>query len=171
MSIVTGLADRLLFAAGLVLFLQIPQFIDHYTQRYAGYHQALADSVRQYQDSADAHYGGDLPLMIHEFETAQAPAMRDMGAKMQRERRLLDEMTAGLARLRSGSLPAQIAQLARDYDSPLLRATFEDFEPGLPFTQEAAVCGLVGGILASGLFNLLIWPLRRLFSHRPMVRV
>ncbi len=171
MKIVTGLADRLLFAAGLLLFLQIPQFIDHYTQRYAGYRQALADSVQQYQDSANAHYDGDLRLMIHEFETAQAPAMRDMGRKMDGDRVRLDEMTSGLATLRAGSLPARVAQLARDYDSPLLRATFDDYKPGLPFTIDAAVCGLVGGILASALFNLLVWPLRRLFDRRPVVRV
>ena len=171
MKIVTGLADRLLFAAGLLLFLQIPQFIDHYTQRYAGYRQALADSVQQYQASADVHYDGDLQLMIHEFETAAAPAMRDMGRKMDGERMRLDEMTAGLATLRSGSLPARIAQVARGYDSPLLRATFEDFKPGLPLTVDAAICGLAGGILASALFNLLIWPLRRLIDRRPLLRV
>jgi hypothetical protein len=129
MKIVTGLLDRLLFAAGLILFLQIPQFIDHYTQRYAGYRQALADSVQQYQTSATAHYDGDLRLMIHEFQNADAPAMRDMGRKMERERVRLDEMTAGLAVLRGGSLPAKLAHLAQDIDMPLARATFEDYRP------------------------------------------
>jgi hypothetical protein len=171
MKIVTGLLDRLLFAAGLILFLQIPQFIDHYTQRYAGYRQALADSVQQYQTSATAHYDGDLRLMIHEFQNADAPAMRDMGRKMERERVRLDEMTAGLAVLRGGSLPAKLAHLAQDIDMPLARATFEDYKPGLPLTLDAAVCGLFGGVFASLLFNLLVWPLRRLFDRRPVVRI
>lgn len=171
MKIVTGLFDRLLFAAGLLLFLQIPQFIDHYTQRYAGYWQALSDSVQQYQASADTHYDGDLQLMIHEFEIAEAPAMRDMGKKMSGERQRLNEMTAGLATLRGGSLPDKLIQLAEDFDTPLLRATLQDYKPGLPFTMDAAICGLIGGILASGLFNLLVWPLRRLFDRRPVVRV
>src|SRR5690606_19743805 len=136
MKIVTGLLDRLLFVAGFLLFLQIPQFIDHYTQRYAGYRQALADSVQQYQSSADVHYGGDLGLMIHEFETAAAPAMRDMGTKMDRERARLDEMTAGLTVLRTGSLPEKLALLAQDFDTPLLQATFDDYRPGLPLTVD-----------------------------------
>ncbi len=171
MKIVTGLLDRLLFAAGLVLFLQIPQFIDHYTQRYAGYRQAVADSVQQYQTSADTHYEGDLRLMIHEFQNAETPAMRDVGRKMDRERLKLDEMTAGLAVLRTGSLPAKLAHLATDIDMPLARATFEDYKPGLPLTLDAAICGLVGGIFASLLFNLLLWPVRRLTDRRPTVRI
>ena len=171
MKIVTGLLDRMLFAAGLILFLQIPQFIDHYTQRYAGYRQALADSVQQYQTSADTHYAGDLQLMIHEFESADAAAMRDMGLKMRRERVRLDQMTSGLVVLRTGSLPAKLVHLARDLDLPLARATLEDYKPGLPLTLHAAICGLVGGVFASLLFNLLLWPLRKLSNRRPVVRI
>ncbi len=173
MRIVTGLLDRLLFAVGLIVFMQVPQFIDHYTQRFGGYHQALSDSVAQYQRSADAHYNGDLRMMIHEFEVADAPAMRDMGRKMDGERIRLDQMTEGLQILENGGLAAKFAYLAQDLDVPLARATLDAYRPGLPMTIDAAICGLIGGILASALFNLLTWPLRRVFARRrgPMTSV
>ena len=82
MRLITGLLDRLLFAAGLALFLQIPQFIDHYTQRYGGYRQSVADSVAEYQRSADQHYGGNLEIMTQDFRTDDKPAMREMGDKI-----------------------------------------------------------------------------------------
>ncbi|MEW6166215.1 MAG: DUF2937 family protein [Pseudomonadota bacterium] len=171
MKLVTGLLDRLLFAAGLVAFLQIPQFIDHYTQRFAGYRQALAASVAEYQRSADLHYGGNLDTMIQDFRTDPKPALRETGDKIHRESRRLDEMTEGLKVLRAGPLHAKLWYLVRDIDVPIARATLEDFRPGLPLTLEALAWGLVGGVLASLLFNLLVWPLRRVAQPQRELRI
>ncbi len=167
MNLITGLLDRLLFTAGLLVFLQIPQFIDHYTQRYAGYHQALADSVGEYQQSADAHYEGDLVLMIHDFKADDKAAMRDLGGKMERDRNRLQQMTAGLDVLRGDSLVDKLVYLGTDLDRDIARATLDDFSPGLPLTPDALICGLIGGILISGLLNILLWIARQFGPRRP----
>lgn len=171
MSLVTGLLDRLLFAAALILFMQIPQFVDHYTQRFGGYRQAVAASVADYERSADLHYEGNLALMIHEFKADERPAVRDLGNKMERERHLLDEMTDGLAILEQAPLIDKLWYLARRIDMPIARATFDAFTPGLPLNLDALVCGLTGSVLVSALFNLLLWPLRRLASRQPELRI
>ncbi|TJY61075.1 DUF2937 family protein [Sinimarinibacterium sp. CAU 1509] len=167
MNLITGLLDRLLFTAGLLVFLQIPQFVDHYTQRYAGYHQAVADSVAEYQLSADAHYDGDLGLMIHDFNSDDKAAMRDMGGKMERDRDRLQRMTAGLTVLRGSSLIDKLVFLGEDLDRDIARATLEDFTPGLPLSSDALICGLIGGITVSGLLNILLWIGRQLGTRRP----
>ncbi len=167
MNLITGLLDRLLFTAGLLVFLQIPQFVDHYTQRYAGYHQAVADSVAEYQLSADAHYGGDLVLMIHDFKVDDKAAMREMGSKMERDRDHLLRMTAGLTVLRGDSLIDKLVFLAADLDHDIAGATLQDFSPGLPLTADALICGLIGGISISGLLNILLWIGRQLGTRRP----
>src|SRR3546814_12194840 len=41
MRVLLAIIDRLLFAAGFALAMQLPQFVDSYTQRYGGYPQAL----------------------------------------------------------------------------------------------------------------------------------
>ena len=171
MKLIAGLLDRLLFAAGLALFLQIPQFVDHYTQRLGGYRQSLTDAVAQYQRSADRHYGGDLDAMTSDFRVNDTPAMRDMGDKIFADRRKLDELTRGLAVLQQGHLGEKLWYLTLHVDLPVARGTAEDFKPGLPLTMDALLSGLVGGLLASGLFNLLLWPLRALSERRPNVRV
>jgi hypothetical protein len=167
MNLITGLLDRLLFTAGLLIFLQVPQFVDHYTQRYAGYRQAVADSVGEYQQSADAHYDGDLALMIHDFKADDKAAMRDLGTKMERDRERLEQMTAGLEVLRGSSLVDKLVFLAEDLDHDIARATLDDFAPGLPLTPDALICGLIGGILVSGLLNILLWIARQFGPHRP----
>lgn len=170
MNLMTGLLDRLLFAAGLIVFLQIPQFIDHYTQRFGGYHQAVADSVATYQRSADRHYRGDLGLMIARFKADAKPALREVGEKMDTERTKLESMTRGLSILQHGNLLDKLAYLAGDLDMSIARATFDAYRPGLPLTTDAMICGLFGGMLASALFSLLLWPLQRLFDRRPIVQ-
>ncbi|MEQ1439393.1 DUF2937 family protein [Fontimonas sp. SYSU GA230001] len=171
MRLITGLLDRLLFAAGLALFLQIPQFIDHYTQRYGGYRQALADSVAQYQQNADRHYRGDLDAMTRDFRNDDKPALRDIGDKIADERRRLAEMEHGLAILRYGHLGQKLWYLARHIEPSIAYGVLENFRPGLPLTIDALLCGLVGGVLASALFNLLLWPLRLVVDRRPLLRV
>lgn len=157
MKTLAGILDRILFAGGLVVFLQIPQFVDHYTQRYAGYQQALTVSVGEYQLSADAHYAGDLGVMVHEFKNDDKPAMRELGSKIERERTQLTTMTAGLAILQGDSLAEKLVYLAGDFDSAIAEGTLQDFKPGMPLTADAWICGVIGAILLSGLLNLLLW--------------
>ncbi len=168
MKFVSGMLDRLLFACGLLLFLQLPQFVDHYAQRLGGYRQAVADSVADYQRSADTHYAGDLDRLVADFRTDDNPAQRDMGDKMQRDRERLVDLDNALVVLSGPSLLDKLIFLARNVDMPIAKATAESFTPGLPLNLQAGVCGLIGGLLASGLFNLLAWPIRRANRYEPM---
>ena len=40
MKALRHLLDKIAFAAGVIIFLQLPHFIDQYTQRLGGYHAA-----------------------------------------------------------------------------------------------------------------------------------
>ncbi len=168
MNFISGVLDRLLFACGLVLFLQLPQFIDHYTQHLGGYRQAVADTVADYQRSADTHYAGDLNRLVADFRDDDTPAQRDMGEKMQRDRDRLVELDTAIAVLSGESLINKLIYLARNLDLPMAQATAEAFTPGVPLNLQAGLCGLIGGLLMSGLFNLLIWPVRRAFRYQRM---
>ncbi len=157
MKLILGLADRVLFAAALLLFMQIPQFIDHYTQRYAGYHQALVDSLAEHQHNANLHYGGDLRALVDDLRSSERPGIQEIGAKLERDRQREAQMAAGLVILREGSLWAKLRFLSTDLDQPLAQGTLQDFKPGLPLTMDSLLCGLTGAILLSALFNGLLW--------------
>lgn len=168
MKIFLGLADRIVFACGLLLALQIPQFLDHYTQRYAGYRDALADSMAEYQRNADQHYGGNLQALIVDLRAGN-PGIREIGDKVERDRIRLEDMNATLVILRDGSLWAQLRHLAMGADAAdvaVARNALQDYTPGLPLTGEALICGALGALLASGLFNGLVWLLGFPFRKR-----
>jgi hypothetical protein len=152
-----GLTDRILFALALIIGMQLPEFITQYAQRFGGYHQALKDSLMEYQRNADMHYEGSLDRLIADLKASSSAGIRDMGSKvgndLQRERR----MREGVDLLNNGSLMQKVAYLARHLDRPLAEGTWQAFKPGLPLTTDALACGLVAALLASGLFNFLIF--------------
>ncbi|NKF21871.1 DUF2937 family protein [Solimonas marina] len=158
MRMLLGLIDRLLFAAGFALAMQLPQFVDAYTQRYGGYHQALVDSMAEYQRNADEHYGGDIDKLIADLHAAPAAGIHDIGDKLQRDRAHELEMRNGLQILEHETLARRLVYLAGHLDADIARAAWASFQPGLPLSFDALLCGLVGAVLFSGLFNLLRWP-------------
>src|SRR3546814_12727377 len=103
MRVLLAIIDRLLFAAGFALAMQLPQFVDSYTQRYGGYHQALVDGMAEYQRNADAHYGGNIDGLIADLHAAPAPGIQEIGDKLTRDRAREREMQAGLAILEQGT--------------------------------------------------------------------
>ncbi len=155
MRLLLGLADRLLFAIALVAAMQLPQFVDQYTQRYGGYHQALVDSLAEHQRNADQHYGGNLDQLIADLHASSAVGIREIGDKLGRDRGREAEMRSGLAILERGSLPAKLWYLAKHLDGDIAAGTCAAFAPGLPLSLDALLCGLFGGLLATLLFNAL----------------
>ncbi|HET8882882.1 MAG TPA: DUF2937 family protein [Solimonas sp.] len=171
MRLLLAIIDRLLFAVGFALAMQLPQFVDSYTQRYGGYHQALVDGMAEYQRNADEHYGGDLDALIAELHAASSPGIHGIGDQLEHERAREIAMREGLAILERGTLPQKLWYLSRHLDRELARATWMAYTPGLPLSFDALICGLAGAIVFSGLFNLLRWPFgawRRHRDNRPM---
>ncbi|MFT4047406.1 MAG: DUF2937 family protein [Solimonas sp.] len=166
MNVFLGLIDRLLFVAAFIVALQLPQFVDHYTQRYGGYHQALADSMAEYRRNADEHYGGDLDQLIADLESAPSAGIHDIGRKLAADRAKETEMRHGLDILEKGSLVDKLWYLSRHLDREIALGTWLAFTPGLPLSSEALICGLAGALLVCGLFNLLRWLLGIPFRRR-----
>ncbi|MFA5938576.1 MAG: DUF2937 family protein [Sinimarinibacterium sp.] len=109
--------------------------------------------------------------MTQDFRTDDKPAMREMGDRIFSDRRHLKEMNLGLPILQYGHLGQKLWFLARHIEPPIAYGVLEAFHPGLPLTLEALLCGLIGGLLATALFNLLLWPLRAALDQRPTLRV
>ncbi|MGH8445304.1 MAG: DUF2937 family protein [Solimonas sp.] len=155
MRMLIGLFDRLLFAAAFALAMQLPQFIDQYTQRYGGYHQALVDSMGEYQRNADEHYGGDIDRLIADLRASPSAGIHDIGGKLEADRAKESEMRGGLQTLEHGSLPQKLWYLSRHLNREIAHGTWLAYTPGLPLSLDALLCGLLGAVLVSGLFNLL----------------
>ena len=161
MRILTGFIDRLVFAAGVIVFLQLPHFIDQYTQRVGGFYDAERAHLEKYQAIADQNFGGSLDALIEEFKTSSNNAVRQTGEQVATTRETMARLRSGLDRLESSDLLQKITYLATHLDYELAKSTLRVFQPGAPFSLGAFVSGVIGGMLFSLLFHVAL----RLFAY------
>ena len=152
MFIIKGLLDRILFAAGVLIFMQAPHFVDQYTQRLGGFYQAQAEHLRQYQNIANDQYGGDLEALIGEFDASGRESVKQTAGAIRENQNQVGKLKSDLDVLEHRPFFAKLVHLTSNMRYSIAKETARVFTPGMPFTLEALVCGLIGGILFSILF-------------------
>jgi hypothetical protein len=166
MKIIVGFIDRLCFAAGVLVFLQLPHFIDQYTQRFGGFYDAEKAHLEKYQSIADQNFAGDLKALIRQFKSGGSQAIIQTGEAIEKTYVRVSEFEKGLKALEGGDFIRKVMYLSINIDYDLAKGTLRVFKPGIPFSVEAVACGVFGGVLFSLFFNGLIrlpkWLSRRL---------
>ncbi len=163
MKIFAGFIDRMLFAIGVLALMQLPNFIDQYTQRIGGYYSAEKTHLEKYQSIADDNYAGNIEALISDFKGSSKNAISQTGADIEATLITISDLKDGLAILENHNLPQKIFYLLTNTDINLAKGTMNVFRPGIPFSMDAAICGVLGGILFSLTFNGLIKLPRLLF--------
>lgn len=156
MQLIKNLSDRILFAVGLILFMQVPQFVNQYTQRLGGYLQGQQEQLTRYQQIADEHFSGELSSMVAEFRESSKGSVRNVGDNLQLLIQKVNETKADLQFLEEGALLSNLSHLSYNLNTKVATETLRTFVPGVPITLEALACGLSGGILLSALLHLLL---------------
>lgn len=155
-SLVRNLSDRILFAVGLLLFMQAPQFVDQYTQRLGGYLQGQQEHLARYQNIADQQLAGDLASLIGDFNASEKSSVREVGNNVSQLIQQIDASTLDLQILEQGRFVSKVVHLALNMNLDIAGETLRIFTPGIPISLEGIICGLSGGILLSALFHLLM---------------
>ena len=166
MNVINGLFQRLLFTGGLLLFMQLPQFIGHYSQHLAGYYQSQQRQLQQYQTIADLNFNGQLDLLIRDFQASSSLSVQQVASQIQHLQRDVPQLQQQLQLLSQGDYLQQLSFLSRHIDSDIALNTWQLFQPGLPLTRAALVTGLVGGITVNLCWLLLAALLRKLFVSK-----
>lgn len=161
-SLVRNLSDRILFAVGLLLFMQAPQFMDQYTQRLGGYLQGQQEHLARYQSIADQQFAGDLVSLISDFQGSEKRSVREVGNNVSQLVEQIDASILDLQILEQGRFVSKVVHLTLNMNVDIASETLRIFTPGIPISLEGIVCGLLGGLFLSGLFHLFI----RLFSSQ-----
>jgi len=166
MKIFYRFVDRIVFAVGVLIFLQLPNFIDQYTQRLGGYYDSEKEHLELYQGIADKYYQGDLNKLIDSFKSSNQPGMKETAQELDKISDKVDELEQGVEILQNGTFLRQIGYMIVHVDMKLARGTLKSYTPGMPFTSEGLLSGLIGGVLVSLLFNgivaLIRWPFRKM---------
>lgn len=156
MKILLRFLDRIFFAAGVVLFLQLPNFVDQYTQRYGGYYESQKEQLENYSDIAERYFEGDFDRMISSFaDEKNNPAIRETGRQLEESLVRIEELQEGKQVLEEGTFLQKIGHMVIHPRWKLLSGTWAAYKPGMPFTTDALLSGIAGGMLFGALFSLL----------------
>ncbi len=150
---IKNLLDKFFFAAGVLVFLQLPHFIDQYTQRMGGYAASQSEQIKEYQTIADQHYGGDLNLYMERLQQNADPAVAESAKQMAKRINGADDLKQELQVFEQEPLWYQIPYFITHIRLDLAKGTVNNFAPGVPINLWAWGYGLIGGILFSLLFN------------------
>jgi len=165
MTFINGLLQRLLFTIGVMLFMQLPQFIDHYSQQLSGYYLAQQNQLQQFQLIADSNFNGQLNKLIADFNASPAPAVQQVGKQVITLQQSLPVLASDLAILTEGHYANKLSYFMTRIDSQLAENTLTHFTPGIPLSQTALLTGLIGGV-SLNLLWLFIIKLPTLLWHR-----
>ncbi len=166
MHIINGLIDRIFFVLGVLLFMQLPNFIDHYEQRLGGYYQAQVQHMQRYQDIADQQYDGQLDALIEAYESQSERSIQLTGQAVRTLKSQVIALENDLNQLDGSSLSTRLAHLVTAFKPDIAQAVLNGYSPALLLSTQALLCGFVGGITLSLLFNLLIAFCKRLLMEK-----
>lgn len=170
MNIIKQLTDKIFFAAGVIIFLQLPHFIDQYTQRVGGYSASKNQQLEKYTSIASNGYNGDIDKLINSFKSSNDPAVQETGKnieEIQTDSFLLKEE---LQILETEGLFRKIIFLITNTRIDLARGTIKNFQPGVPLNLWALAYGLFGGILFSLIFNGFLFIPKKVLEKRRIKR-
>ena len=153
MILLKQLLDKIFFAAGVIVFLQIPHFIDQYTQRIGGYAESKIQQLHEYQVIAQNNYDGNLNLLIESFKQSKDSAVQQTGDNISTTQQDVYVLNKEIQLLEAEGLFKKVVFLGSNLRYNIAKGTLGTFQPGVPLNLWALVYGLFGGILFSLLFN------------------
>lgn len=147
---------------GGIIASQGPEYSQQYRQRLGGAIDELKRVIAQFdadaqtngetQDSAIAHLRSSPDILVNRQGVA-------MQANVERLARLQSHRDA---MMQAGPF-ARVALMMRDGDTDIMEATYRDFEPALPVTEEGIVSTVIGFIAVWGGILLFAGFVRSLF--------
>ena len=153
MILLKQLLDKIFFAAGVIVFLQIPHFIDQYTQRIGGYAESKIQQLQEYQVIAENNYDGNLNLLIDSFKQSKDSAIQQTGENISTTQQDVYVLNDEIQLLEKEGLLKKVIFLSTNLRYNIAKGTLGTFQPGIPLSIWSFVYGLIGGILFSLIFN------------------
>lgn len=151
-----------LFAAGSLFGLQIPNFVDQYQKRIDAHYLEANESFKGFQDIANRFHDGNIESLIKKHEAssdttfnAEAEPLRKIFARkirFEREHNALQTSLFGKAK-----------HIAFAGDQEIIEETYNDYSPGLPLDINSIIWGLSIAFILTILYELMLALLRRLF--------
>ncbi|AMT87803.1 MULTISPECIES: DUF2937 family protein [Pseudomonas] len=163
-----------LFAAGLLIGVQVPGFINDYAQRVEAHLIEAQTGLRGFQGTADQFFKGDMQALVAHYRASEDPIFRsdaDSLNTLLTRQVALDKQFQAM----QGPWYVRFLQVVLAADPDIRKETWNGYSYQILLTPEAMIWGMSGALLLSFgiecLFRLIDWVVlggRRLRQSRPI---
>ncbi|WP_460117276.1 DUF2937 family protein [Pseudomonas sp. S2_C03] len=163
-----------LFAAGLLIGVQVPGFINDYTKRIEAHLIEAQTSLSGFQNTANQFFKGDMQALVAHYRASEDPIFRsdaDSLSHLLTRQVALDKQFQAM----QGPWYVRFLQVVLAADPDIRKETWNGYSYQILLTPEAMIWGMSGALLLSFgiecLFRLIDWVVlggRRLRQSRPI---
>ena len=151
----------IIFATGILAGIQVPSFVEQYTQRVHAHLQEVRIIFAGYQQTADRFFDGSIEKLLHHYQTANDAVFNADARTIEHIRGRLVRLSTELAALER-PLAFRIIHVLFNADKALLHESITRFTYTVPLQPRAILCGLILGIVACLILDGLMLGLGRL---------
>ncbi|NBB58649.1 DUF2937 family protein [Pseudomonas sp. ODNR1LW] len=163
-----------LFAAGLLIGVQVPGFINDYAKRVEAHLIEAQAGLSGFQNTANQFFKGDMQALVAHYRASEDPIFRSdadsLGNLLTRQVALDKQFQA-----MQGPWYIRFLQVVLAADADIRKETWNGYSYQILLTPEAMVWGMSGALLLSFgiecLFRLIDWVVlggKRLRQSRPI---
>ncbi|MGF6207024.1 DUF2937 family protein [Pseudomonas sp. ADAK2] len=163
-----------LFAAGLLIGVQVPGFISDYGKRVEAHLIEAQAGLRGFQGTANEFFKGDMQALVAHYRASEDPIFRsdaDSLSTLLTRQVSLDKQYQAM----QGPWYIRFLQVALAADPDIRKETWDGYSYQILLTPEAMIWGMSGALLLSFgiecLFRLIDWVVlggKRLRQSRPI---
>ncbi|MDN4547813.1 DUF2937 family protein [Pseudomonas sp. C32] len=163
-----------LFAAGLLIGVQVPGFINDYAKRVEAHLIEAQTSLSGFQGTANQFFKGDMLALVAHYRASEDPIFRsdaDSLSNLLTRQVALDKQFQAM----QGPWYIRFLQVVLAADPDIRKETWNGYSYQILLTPEAMIWGMSGALLLSFgiecLFRLIDWVVlggKRLRQSRPI---
>jgi Protein of unknown function (DUF2937) len=151
-------ARLVLFSLGLLVGIQVPNFVEQYTQRVNAHELEAEKNFSGFQVTADTYFHGDVDALIAHHVASTDRVFHDeaktIAALYSRLKMWRDEWAA----LNSGLL-ARIAHVIFKPNAEVRREVVAAYSYNIPLTPPAIASGILTGLVGALIFEIVVFGL------------
>ena len=163
-----------LFAAGLLIGVQVPGFVNDYAKRVEAHLIEAQAGLSGFQNTANQFFKGDMQALVAHYRASEDPIFRsdaDSLSNLLTRQLALDKQFQAM----QGPWYIRFLQVVLAADPDIRKETWNGYSYQILLTPEAMVWGMSGALLLSFgiecLFRLIDWVVlggKRLRQSRPI---
>lgn len=153
MSLIRHYLTLIIFAAGLLLGVQVPSFVDQYEKRLDAHYLEANEDLSGFQKIADLFHNGSIEALIEKHERSSDPTFRAEAGPIKRIYQRKLKFGKEMKDLQ-GPFAVKVVRVLLTGDRSILRETYRNYSANLPLNTSAVACGLVFAASISVIFEL-----------------